>query len=111
MNKDYIYIKIYNSNITKIILKDTNNKIIFTKIIDKLEKIKVPICNNNIYKLYIYSNQNKTIIPLIAKKNEIYCININTKKPSSHLVTILLTDKQNPNIKIERGEITLWENT
>ena len=87
MKKDFIYIRIcdgMNLSKTKIILKDKCNKIVYEEII---------------------------VIPLIAKRDEIYCININNNFNKNHLITVLLEDANNSNIKIKRGEILLWEDT
>ena len=101
MKKDFIYIRIcdgMNLSKTKIILKDKCN-------------IKIPICHNDIYKLFIISGLKIIVIPLIAKRDEIYCININNNFNKNHLITVLLEDANNSNIKIKRGEILLWEDT
>ena len=103
MKKDFIYIRICNGiNLgrTKIILKNKCNKIVYEKTIDNLNNIKIPICHNDIYKLFIISGLKILVIPLIAKRDEIYCININNNLNKNHL---------NTNIKIKRGEILLWE--
>lgn len=112
MKKDFIYIRICNGiNLgrTKIILKNKCNKIVYEEIIDNLNNIKIPIYNNDIYKLFIISGLKILVIPLIAKRDEIYCININNNFNKSHLITVLLEDANNTNIKIKRGEILLWE--
>ena len=116
MKKDYIYIKLYGnfsispSNL-KIKLINKCNKIVFSGKTDCFGKIKIPICNNRVYKLLVYSNFLILKIPLIAKKNETYCINISDNKinPKKHLVTIRLVDKYNPSIKIKGGEIIIWQ--
>jgi hypothetical protein len=80
MKKDFIYIRIcdgMNLSKTKIILKDKCNKIVYEEIIVNLNNIKIPIYNNDIYKLFIISGLKIIVIPLIAKRDEIYCININ----------------------------------
>ena len=112
MKKDFIYIRICNGiNLgrTKIILKNKCNKIVYEEIIDNLNNIKIPIYNNDIYKLFIISGLKIIVIPLIAKRDEIYCININNNFNKNHLITVLLEDANNANIKIKRGEILLWE--
>ncbi len=112
MKKDFIYIRICNGiNLgrTKIILKNKCNKIVYEKTIDNLNNIKIPICHNDIYKLFIISGLKILVIPLIAKRDEIYCININNNLNKNHLITVLLEDANNTNIKIKRGEILLWE--
>lgn len=112
MKKDFIYIRICNGiNLgrTKIILKNKCNKIVYEEIIDNLNNIKIPIYNNDIYKLFIISGLKILVIPLIAKRDEIYCININNNFNKNHLITVLLEDANNTNIKIKRGEILLWE--
>lgn len=113
MINDYIYIKLYsNDNLSlsnlEVILKDKCNKIVFSGITDNFGKVKIPICDNEIYKLFIQTNLSIIKIPLIAKKNIVYCINISTET-KEHLVTIMLMDKNYPNIKIERGKMILWQ--
>ena len=105
MTKACIYIKICNNlgiktNNLKVKLIDKYNKITFKGITDNLGRVKIPICDNDIYRLIIYSNLSILKIPLIAKKNKVYCINI-----------IMLIDKYNPNIKIEGGKMILWQDT
>ncbi len=116
MIKDYIYINLYsNGNINpcniKVKLINKCNKIVFDGITDCFGRIKIPICNNEVYKLIVYSNLSITKIPLIAKKNRVYCINIggNNINNRKHLVTIILMDKYNPNIKIKGGEMIIWQ--
>lgn len=112
MKKDFIYIRICNGmNLgrTKIILKDKCNKIVYEEIIDNLNNIKIPVYNNDVYKLFVISGLKIIVIPLIAKRDEIYCININNNFNKNHLITVLLEDANNTNIKIKRGEILLWE--
>ena len=112
MKKDFIYIRICNGiNLgrTKIILKNKCNKIVYEEIIVNLNNIKIPIYNNDVYKLFIISGLKILVIPLIAKRDEIYCININNNFNKNHLITVLLEDANNANIKIKRGEILLWE--
>ena len=114
MKKDFIYIRIcdgMNLSNKKIILKDKCNKIVYEEIIVNLNNIKIPIYNNDIYKLFIISGLKIIVIPLIAKRDEIYCININNNFNKNHLITVLLEDANNSNIKIKRGEILLWEDT
>ena len=114
MKKDFIYIRIcdgINLGRTKLILKDKCNKIVYEEIIVNLNNIKIPIYNNDIYKLFIISGLKIIVIPLIAKRDEIYCININNNFNKNHLITVLLEDANNTNIKIKRGEILLWEDT
>ena len=114
MKKDFIYIRIcdgINLGRTKIILKDKCNKIVYEEIIVNLNNIKIPIYNNEVYKLIIISGLKILVIPLIAKRDEIYCININNNFNKNHLITVLLEDANNSNIKIKRGEILLWEDT
>ncbi len=114
MKKDFIYIRIcdgMNLGRTKLILKDKCNKIVYEEIIVNLNNIKIPIYNNDIYKLFIISGLKIIVIPLIAKRDEIYCININNNFNKNHLITVLLEDANNSNIKIKRGEILLWEDT
>lgn len=114
MKKDFIYIRICNGiNLgrTKIILKNKCNKIVYEEIIDNLNNIKIPVYNNDVYKLFVISGLKIIVIPLIAKRDEIYCININNNFNKNHLITVLLEDANNANIKIKRGEILLWEDT
>lgn len=116
MKRDFIYIRIcdgMNLGRTKLILKDKCNKIVYEEIIDNLNNIKIPIYNNEVYKLIIISGFKILVIPLIAKRDEIYCININNNNNfnKNHLITVLLEDANNTNIKIKRGEILLWEDT
>ena len=80
MKKDFIYIRIcdgINLGRTKLILKDKCNKIVYEEIIVNLNNIKIPIYNNDVYKLFVISGLKIIVIPLIAKRDEIYCININ----------------------------------
>ena len=116
MTSDYIYIKFCsNESISlgnlKLKLKNKCNEIVFEGITDNFGKVKIPICNNEVYKLIVYSNLSITKIPLIAKKNRVYCINIggNNLNNRKHLVTIILMDKYNPNIKIKGGEMIIWQ--
>ena len=91
MKKDFIYIRIcdgMNLSKTKIILKDKCNKIVYEEIIVNLNNIKIPICHNDIYKLFIISGLKIIVIPLIAKRDEIYCININNNFNKNHLITV-----------------------
>ena len=71
--------------------------------------LSTPICNNEVYKLIVYSNLSIMKIPLIARKNKFYFINIGNYKRKDHLVTVLLMDKYYPNIKIEGGQMILWQ--
>ena len=114
MKKDFIYIRIcdgMNLGRTKLILKDKCNKIVYEEIIVNLNNVKIPIYNNDVYKLFVISGLKIIVIPLIAKRDEIYCININNNFNKNHLITVLLEDANNSNIKIKRGEILLWEDT
>ena len=91
MKKDYIYINLYSDknvsqNSLKIMLKDNCNKIVFKGITNII-----------------------IIVPLIARKDKIYCVNIDNNKERKHLVTIMLMDKNYPNIKIEGGKMILWQ--
>lgn len=110
MKNDYIYIKLYNDKEVKlnVKLKDKCNKVVFEGKTDNLGRIKIPICNNEPYNLIIYSNLTVIKVSLIAKKNRVYHININNKS-NGKLITILLMDKNYPNIKIEGGKMTLWQ--
>ncbi len=113
MNKDCIYIRLCsNNNIVlsnlKIILKDTCNKIVYEGITDRFGNIELPICDNEVYKIIIYSNLSIILVPIIAKKNRTYSININNSI-KKHLITILLTDKNYPNLSIKGGKIILWQ--
>ena len=114
MKKDFIYIRIcdgMNLSKTKIILKDKCNKVVFESFSEEIGKIRIPICDREVYKLIIISKANKFIVPLIAKKNETYCINIGSNNPNSkkHLITIWLMDANYPNIRIKGGEIIIWQ--
>lgn len=116
MIKNYIYIKLcsdgsINPSNLKVKLINKCNEIVFEGTTDYFGKIKIPICNNEIYKLVVCSNVSIISIPLIAKKNEVYCIsissnNLNNKK---HLITVMLMDKNNPDIKINGGEMIIWQ--
>ena len=114
MKNDYIYIKLcgnesIKSNNIKVKLKNKCNKIVFEGMTDNFGKIKIPICDNEVYRLIIYSNLSIIKIPLIARKNKLYCINISDNKRKEHFVTFLLKDKYYPNIKIEGGKMILWQ--
>ena len=117
MTHDYIYIKLYsnvNINLSDLKVKLINkcNKIVFSGKTDCFGKIKIPICANEVYKLIVYYNLSIFKIPLIAKKNEVYCINIsnnNNQNKEKHLITIRLMDKYNPNIKIKGGKMIIWQ--
>lgn len=114
MTNDYIYIKLCSNNsisLSNIKVKLINkcNKIVFDGKTDNFGKVKIPVCDNMVYKLIIYSNLSIVRIPLIAKKNEVYCINISGNKEKKHLITVMLMDKYNPNIKIEGGTIILCQ--
>ena len=117
MTNDYIYIKLYNSvnlNSSNLKVKLINkcNKIVFCGKTNYFGKIKIPICNDEVYKLIVYYNLTIFKIPLIAKKDEIYCININNNNNQNnekHLITIRLMDRYNPNIKIRGGKIIIWQ--
>ena len=114
MISDYIYIKLCSNESMclgnlKIKLKDKCNEIVFEGITDNFGKVKIPVCSNEVYKLVIYSNLSILKIPLIARKDKIYCINISNNKRKEHLVTVLLKDKYYPNIKIEGGKMILWQ--
>ena len=114
MTSDYIYIKLCSndsiclSNL-KIKLKNKCDEIVFDGITDNFGKLKIPICSNEVYKLVIYSNLSIVKIPLIARKDKVYCINIDNNNRKEHLVTVLLKDKYYPNIKIEGGQMILWQ--
>ncbi len=116
MNKDCIYIRLCSTNNMvlsnlKIILKDKCNKIVYEGLTDLFGKIELPVCHNEIYKIIIYCNLSIILVPIIAKKNRNYCINISSNNIKKHLITILLEDKNYPNLKIERGKIILWQDT
>ena len=113
MIKEYIYIKICNGmNLSKcsILLKDKCNRVVFEGVTDNFGRIKIPICNNEVYKLIIILGIKTIVVPLVAKENELYCINISSDINKSHLITVVLLDADNPNLKIKRGEITLCQN-
>lgn len=114
MNKDCIYIRLCsNNNIVlsnlKVILKDICNKIVYEGITDRFGNIELPICDNEVYKIIIYSNFSIILVPIIAKKNRTYCINITNNNIKKHLITILLTDKNYPNLRIKGGKIILCQ--
>ncbi len=114
MRNDYLYIRLCsNENMglsnLKIRLKNKCNKIIFDGITDNFGKVKIPICDNEVYKLVVYTNLSIIQVPLIARKNNLYCINIGDHKRKEQLVTIILMDKNYPNIKIEGGKMILWQ--
>ena len=114
MQKDYIYINLcgsINMPNSKLLLKDKCNKVVSEFFLEKIGKIRIPICDRKVYKLIIISKSNKFIVPLIAKKNETYCINIGSNNPNSkkHLITIRLMDANYPNIRIKGGEMIIWQ--
>ncbi len=115
MINDYIYIKLYsnvniNSSNLKVKLINKCDKIAFSGKTDRFGKIKIPICDNEVYKLIVYYNLAILKIPLIAKKDEVYCININNNQnKGKHLITIRLMDKYNPSIKIKGGKMIIWQ--
>ena len=114
MINDYICIKLCSNESIRLSnlnvkLKDKCDKTVFDGITDTFGKVKIPICNNEVYKLVIYSNLSIVKIPLIAKKDKIYCINISNNKRKEHLITVLLKDEHYPNIKIEGGKMILWQ--
>ncbi len=114
MTNDYIYIKTcsnesMNLSNLKIKLKNKYNEVVFDGITDNFGKVKIPICNNEVYKLVIYSNLSIVKMPLIARKDKIYFINISNNKRKENIVTLLLSDKYYPNIKIEGGKMILWQ--
>lgn len=116
MAKEYIYVKLYNnnglsSNNIRVKLKNKCNKIVFDGKTNYFGKIKIPVCNNKVYKLIVYYNLTKKVMPLIARANEVYCINIGSNKNKKHLIAILLKDKNYPNIRIEGGMMTLCQDT
>ena len=59
--------------------------------------------------MVVYTNLSIVQVPLIARKNNLYCINIGGHKRKEQLVTIILMDKNYPNIKIEGGKTILWQ--
>ena len=117
MTNDYIYVKLcsdVNLNLSNLKVKLINrcDKIVFSGKTDCFGKIKIPVCNNEVYRLIIYYNLSIFKIPLIAKKNEVYCIDIsNSNNPNKRkrLITTRLIDKYNPNIKIKGGKIIIWQ--
>ena len=114
MINDYICIKLCSNESIRLSnlnvkLKDKCDKTVFDGITDTFGKVKIPICNNEVYKLVIYSNLSIVKIPLIARKDNVYCINISNNKRKEHFVTVLLKDKYYPNIKIEGGKMILWQ--
>ena len=114
MQKDYIYIKLCDGiNIpnAKLILKNKYNKVVFESFLEGNGKIRIPIYDREVYKLIVVSKSNKFIVPLIAKKNENYCINIGSNNPNSkkNLITIRLMDANYPNIRIKGGKMIIWQ--
>ena len=117
MTNDYIYVKLcsnVNLNLSNLKVKLINkcDKIVFSGKTDCFGKIKIPVCNNEVYRLIIYYNLSIFKIPLIAKKDEFYCIDIsnsNNQNKRKRLITIRLMDKYNPNIKIKGGKIIIWQ--
>ena len=114
MANNYIYIRFCSNEsicLSNLKVKMINkcNKIVFEGMTDNFGKIKISICDNEVYRLIIYSNLVIIIVPLIAKSNKTYCINIGNNKRKEHLITVLLKDKNYPNMKIEGGKIILWQ--
>ena len=114
MANNYIYIRFCSNEsicLSNLKVKMINkcNKIVFDGRIDNFGKIRIPIYDNEVYKLIVYSNLSIIKIPLIARKNKLYCINISDNKRKEHFVTFLLKDKYYPNIKIEGGKMILWQ--
>ena len=114
MEKNYIYIKLCNGiNIPsiKLILKNKCNKIVFECFSNKFGKVKIPVYDKEVYRLIIISKTKKITIPLIAKKNETYCINIsnNNLNNRKHFITIKLMDANYPNIRIKGGKMIIWQ--
>lgn len=93
----------------KVYLKNSCNEVVFEGVTDSFGFVKLPICDGKVYKLVIYSVWETVVISLIAMKNKTYFINMDSFKNKKHLVTLLLVDKNYPNIKIERGKIILWQ--
>ena len=91
--EDYIALKLCSnlgfgfSNL-KVYLKNSCNEVVFEGVTDSFGFVKLPICDGKVYKLVI---------------------NMDSFKNKKHLVTLLLVDKNYPNIKIERGKIILWQ--
>ena len=91
------YIKIYNSK--KILIYEGttyNNEVEVLLNMCELYKISIKTCNEEL-NINVYINQIKINIYLNK-----YIIKIN------HIVTFLLTDYYYDNLKIERGDLTLW---
>ncbi len=116
MTNNYIYIRFCSNEsicLSNLKVKMINkcNKIVFDGLTDNFGKIRIPIYDNEVYKLIVYSNLSIIKIPLIAKKDNVYCINIsnNNSNNRKHLVTVLLKDKYYPNIKIRGGKMILWQ--
>lgn len=115
MMRNYIYINLCNdkniaSNNLRIKLVNKCNKIVFDGMTDCFGKIKIPICDDEVYRLIVYSNLAIIKIPMIAKTNNVYSINISNKRNvRKHLVTLCLMDANYPNLKIEGGKMTIWQ--
>lgn len=112
MQNEYIYIKLCGINIPhgKLILKNKCNKTVFSCYIKNTNIIKLPICNLKVYKLIIITDINDYIIPLIARKNKTYYININNNRSvKKRFITIRLMDKNYPNLRIKGGEMIIWQ--
>ena len=116
MTKDYIYIKLCsndNLSLSNLKVKITNkyNKIVFDGTTDDYGKLNVSIFDNEVYTLTVYSKFSIIKIPFIAQKKKVYYINIsnNNLRCRKHLVTFMLTDKYNPNIKIKGGKMIIWQ--
>lgn len=114
MTEDYIYIKLYSQdNIKlgnlKLELKDKTNNTIFKGRTNDFGRKKIPVCDRNLYKLVIYAKERIIIVSLLAKKGKNYCINIGDTKKKEHLITVILMDKNYSSVKIEGGEMILWQ--
>ena len=75
--------------------------------------ILVNLCRNNVYKL-IACSLGEEINTYFYVNSDNYCFRFNynmidTNNKESNLVTFILTDYFYDNLKIERGEIILWQ--
>lgn len=115
MNINFIfkYKKSLNNQIFKIIIYDSNNKLILNDYTDHQGHIKCQLSNQT-YKIYILAN-NKNI-----KCQKLLTISINKNTPknmifvfdnisTSHQIKIRLKDLYYPELPIEKGTINLWQ--
>ena len=89
MANNYMYIRFCSNEsicLSNLKVKMINkcNKIVFDGRIDNFGKIRIPIYDNEVYKLIVYSNLSIIKIPLIAKKDNVYCINISNNNSNNN---------------------------